>query len=178
MPKERGFTRIASRPFFISFVLYSSSFFGSPRDSPKGSNHLPPGYLQATTPHTQECTFSHPTARFYDLIHAFSCRLHSLRIERDIHKQTERADPRKPYPLLWPLSSSVTPRKLPSPWLPGFFRSAHRLPSTHPISRICTNSIDAAQQTTPDSAPYFHVLICKVGLASYPSGKGYIELKA
>ena len=49
-----------------------------------------------------------------------------------------------PYPLLCPLKSSVMPKKLPSPWLPGFFRSAHRLPSAHPIHRNWTNSNAAA----------------------------------
>ena len=45
--EQESYTRMASRPFLISLVFNSWSFSSlSPRDKPKGSNHLPPGYLQ------------------------------------------------------------------------------------------------------------------------------------
>lgn len=73
------------------------------------------------------------------------------------------------HPLLCPLSSSVTPRKLPSPWLPGFFRSAHRLPSTHPISRICTKSMEAADTGELSGCFLDHKLARSVQQSSWQS---------
>jgi len=68
----------------------------------------------------------------------------SVCIAADLEQCCERTKRTKSHPLLCPLSSSVTPRKLPSPWLPGFFRSAQRLDSTQPASRNCTKSRAAA----------------------------------
>ena len=62
-----------------------------------------------------------------------------------------------------PLKSSVMPRKEPSAWLPGLAKSAHRLVSVQPVSRICTNRIDAARGAPAPQR------ICHLGLHPHPA---------